>query len=243
MAEITRHGSAVTSVFDLPGQDENDVTAALGFTLANCAPLRDAVLRRLQPPKAGWELGGTVHFDLEKRDPKGRTHLEIQLPNALLICEAKRGWQLPTKSQLRQYVGRNRRAGGGALVTLSQASPALAAATLPAEIEGGPVIHLPWRDVLTDIADVRPTCRGQERLWLDQLRNYLGGVIRMRPVTDCMTYSVVLNNVRPPGSPLTFLEYVTEELTYFHPYGTGGWPPEPPNFLAFRWDVSTAAEN
>jgi len=22
---------------------------------------------------------------------------------------------------------------------------------------------------------------------------------------------------------------------YFHPYGAGGWPTEPPNFMAFRW--------
>ena len=237
MAGLTRHGSDVESVFDLLGHDENDVTAALGFALANCSPLLDAVVQRLQPPQSGWELDGAPYIALEKRDPEGRTDLEIQLPNALLVCEAKRGWHLPSKAQLRRYTSRIHRRGGGALVTLSQASRALAAVNLPSKIDGVPVIHLPWRDVLTDIADVRPTCRGQQRLWLDQLRNYLRGVIRMRSVADSWTYCVVLNNARPGnGGAHTFLEFVTNELCYFHPYGVGGWPTDPPNFMAFRWD-------
>lgn len=235
MVGMSRHGSDVKSVFDLLGQDENDLTAALGFALANCSPLLKAVLQRLQA-QSDWEHDGTPHIALETRDAQGRTDLEIQTTNALLICEAKRGWHLPSTAQLRRYVGRIHRRGGGALVTLSQASRELAAANLPSEIQGVPVIHLPWRDVLADIADVRPKCRGRERLWLDQLRNYLEGVIRMRSVADSWTYSVVLNDARPPGSRFTFLEYVTDELTYFHPYGMGGWPLEPPNFMAFRWE-------
>jgi len=58
----------------------------------------------------------------------------------------------------------------------------------------------------------------------------------MRSVADSWTYCVVLNDVRPTGSPFTFREYVTDDLTYFHPYGIKGWPLEPPNFMAFRWD-------
>ncbi|GFG50788.1 hypothetical protein CQY20_24935 [Mycolicibacterium agri] len=221
--------------FDLLGHNENDLTAAFGFTLANCPPLLDALLMRLQP-QPEWAHDASPHIALEKRDAEGRTDLEIQTPSALFICEAKRGWRLPSTAQLRRYVGRIHRRGGGALVTLSQASQALATANLPPAIDGVPVLHLPWTDVLSDIADVRPACRGQQRLWLDQLRNYLRGVIRMRSVADSWTYSVVLNNDRPPGSRLTYLEYVTEDLTYFHPYGVGGWPLEPPNFIAFRWD-------
>jgi hypothetical protein len=68
MAGITRHGSDVESVFDLLGQDENDLTAALGFALANCSPLLGAVLQRLQP-QSDWERDGTLHIALEKRDP------------------------------------------------------------------------------------------------------------------------------------------------------------------------------
>ena len=56
----------------------------------------------------------------------------------------------------------------------------------------------------------------------------------MRPVGDSWTYCVVLNDDKPCGGP-SFKEIVTDQLSYFHPYGIGGWPTEPPNFMAFRW--------
>lgn len=82
---------------------------------------------------------------------------------------------------------------------------------------------------------VPSACRGRERLWLDELRTYLEKVIRVRDIADSWTYCVVLNDERPGGGA-TFKEIVTDQLTYFHPYGTGGWPVEPPNFMAFRWN-------
>lgn len=235
MADLTLHGSDVGSVFDLLGHNENDLTSALGFALANCPPLLDAVLARLAS-QLGTELSGEASIALEVRDKKGRTDLEIRLADALVICEAKRGWLLPTTHQLGQYAGRVRRRGSGALVTLSQASHALAA-KLPTEVKGVPVVHLPWVDVLADINKVRSGCRGRERFWLDELRNYLIGVIRVRSIADSWTYCVALNRDRTGGKKdLTFIEWVTDALTYYHPYGVSGWPMNPPNFIAFRWD-------
>lgn len=235
MAELKLHGSDVGSVFDLLGHNENDLTSALGFALANCPPLLDAVLARLSS-QLDAELTGEASIAMEERDKKGRTDLEIRLADALVICEAKRGWLLPTTTQLSQYAGRVRRRGGGALVTLSQASHALAA-KLPPEVEGVPVVHLPWVDVLADINGVRSDCRGRERFWLEELRNYLIGVIRVRSIADSWTYCVALNRQHTGGKrDLTFIEWVTDALTYYHPYGVSGWPMDRPNFIAFRWD-------
>lgn len=235
MASLTRYGSEVGSTFSLLGRNENDLTAAFGFTMARCKAFSDAVLNRV------WSMhpdGEEAIFALEVRAEVGRTDLEVRLPasSALVIFEAKRGWLLPTKKQLAQYVSRIHHYGSGALVSLSQSSAALAAAQLPAEIKGVPVVHLPWRDVLSDIAAVRPTCRGRERVWLDELHTYLMEVVRMRTVADSMVYCVVLNEDRPGGEGTpTFREIVTDKHCYFHPYGIGGWPSEPPNFMAFRW--------
>lgn len=236
MPALSRHGADVSSVFSLVGDDENDLTAALGFAFARCPTLYQAVLQRVWPAAVNANTDGVV-LALEVRAADGRTDLEVRSAGALVIFEAKRGWMLPTTSQLQQYAGRIRRQqSGGALVTLSQASHALAQANLPSVVAGVPVVHLPWRDVLADIGESRSACRGRERLWLNELQEYLKGVIRMRPVADSMTYSVVLNEAKPgDGGARTYLEYVTEELCYFHPYGTGGWPNEPPNFMAFRW--------
>ena len=235
MGDLTLHGSDVNSVFDLLGQNENDLTSALGFALAACPPLLNVVLGRLGS-QLGTRMAGDASIALEVRDKKGRTDLEIRLADALVICEAKRGWLLPSTSQLSQYAGRVRRRGSGALVTLSQASHALAA-KLPSEVLGVPVIHLPWTDVLADISDVRAECRGRQRFWLEELRKYLLGVVRVRSIADSWTYCVVLNHHRTGGKrDLTFIQWVTDALTYYHPYGVSGWPTEPPNFMAFRWE-------
>jgi hypothetical protein len=99
VTDLTRHGTDVTSVFDLLGRYENDLTASLGFVLSRCQSLCAAVLRRI------WrEASGTsqpeVAFALEVRDRDGRTDLEVRLDEALLIIEAKRGWLLPSPARV-----------------------------------------------------------------------------------------------------------------------------------------------
>lgn len=234
MVELRRHGSTVASAFDLLGTNENDLTSALGFGLSRCPPLADALIQRISAA-AGFHGDGDMFLALEVRGELGRTDFEIEVGESLVIIEAKRGWLLPTVAQLKQYVGRIATRTSGALVTLSQASQSLAASSLPTEVNGVPVVHLPWSEVLADIKAVSSGCRGRERLWLDELRTYLEGVIRVRDIADSWTYCVVLNDERPGGGA-TFKEIVTDQLTYFHPYGTGGWPVEPPNFMAFRWN-------
>lgn len=238
MATLTRFGVEVGSAFNLLGQNENDLTAALGFTMARCGALSDAMLRRIRQALGDDE---EISFALEVRAEIGRTDLELRLPSALVIFEAKLDLLLPSTTQLAQYVSRIHRYGSGTLVSLSQASAALAATQLPPEIQGIPVVHLSWRDVLVDIAAARAICRGRERIWLDELHTYLLEVIRMRSVADSLVYSVVLSEDRPGGDGTpTFREFVTDELCYFHPYGIKGWPTERPNFMALPLGRSRA---
>jgi hypothetical protein len=235
VGSLTRYGRNIGSAFDLLGHDENDLTAALGYAMSRCPAFADALINQVWPRES--HGSAEPSFALEVRGEVGRTDLEIRLPTGLLILEAKRGWLLPTARQLRSYVERIKSYGDGALVTLSQASAELAAVHLPNDIAGVPVVHLSWRDVLNTMSSVKPVSRGKERVWLDELQSYLKKVIRMRPVADSWAYCVVLNDERPggPDAP-SFKQYVVDELCYFHPYGEGGWPTEPPNFMAFRWD-------
>lgn len=235
MAELSRHGSDVGSVFDLLGEDENDLTSALGFVLARSPRFREAIIHRISPT-GNLHSGGDTNVALEVRGEKGRTDLELHLGEALFVFEAKRDWLLPSGDQLARYADRiSSSSGVGALVSLSQASHALAAQYLPMQVTGVPVVHLPWSDVISDLADVAPGVRGRERTWLDELHAYLKKVVRMRSVADGCTYCVVLNDERPAGGA-SFKEFVCEQLVYFHPYGISGWPTIPPNFMAFRWD-------
>ncbi len=105
MAALTRHGAPVSSVFDLLGVNENDLTSAKGFALARAPALLDAVVRRVWPDATDADLDA-ASLALEVRGEVGRTDLQITLPEVLLIVEAKRDWLLPTVAQLRAYAPR-----------------------------------------------------------------------------------------------------------------------------------------
>ena len=231
-ASLTRYGQEISSAFDLLGRDENDLTAALAFTLARSPGLLRCILRRLAPDADSED----AVLRLETADEQGRTDLEISTSTCLIVIEAKRGWLVPDEAKLAKYAPRIANYGTGALVSLPAASTQWARQILPAVIQGIPVIHLPWEQVRTDLTTARTVARGQERAWLDEFHDYLRKAITMRDPADSWTYCVVISNDRPGnGGSRTFRDFVTGEGCYFHPYGKG-WPRTPPNFLAFRWD-------
>lgn len=233
-ASLSRHGNNISNVFDLLGRDENDLTAALAFTLTRSPEFLHLIVQRLDPDLDS----ANAALRLETRDDHGRTDLEIESDTHLVVIEAKRGWLIPGETQLAKYAPRVTACGNGALVSLSTASPQWASQTLPVAIQDVPVAHLAWVSVMEDLAAARATTRGQERAWLDQFHDYLRKAIKMRDPADSWTYSVVISNNRPGnGGQRTFRDFVTSEGCYFHPYGVGrGWPRTPPNFLAFRWN-------
>lgn len=73
MVELRRHGSEVASVFDLLGTDENDLTSALGFTMARCPQLCEAIAARIGVG------GGDAVIAMEVRHAEGRTDLELRV--------------------------------------------------------------------------------------------------------------------------------------------------------------------
>ena len=233
-ASLTRYGEEVSSVFDLLGRGENDLTAALAFALASSPGLLALTLQRVIQPAGSW----TTELRLEKQDELGRRDLEIDTGEHLLIIEAKRGWLLPGEVQLDKYAHRVAKRGKGVLVSLSSASPQWAQQNLPAAVLGVPVVHFPWDWVRQDVITARSAARGRERVWLDEFHDYLRKAIKMRDPADSWTYCVSVSNGRPGnGGSRTFRNFVTTEGCYFHPYGWGnGWPKTPPNFLAFRWN-------
>ncbi|GAA0996277.1 hypothetical protein GCM10009555_091850 [Acrocarpospora macrocephala] len=151
---LTWHGRDVTSVFDLLGRSENDLTAALAFALTRSPDFLHRLMKRLLP-MAGRDVAAVR---LETRDTGGRTDLEIDCGSDLVIIEAKRGWLLPSESQLGAYAPRVHKRGGGVLVSLSDTSLEWSARVLPSTIDEVPVVHLPWDLIRDDLVrqPVRP---------------------------------------------------------------------------------------
>lgn len=232
MVELRRYGAEVDSVFDLLGRNENDLTAAFAFTVAQTSHFLPQFLQLLdqQPAKP-------VAIRLEVADEDGRTDLEIDFGTRLIIVEAKRGLHLPTEHQLHLYSHRVLKVGSGILATLSAAPAAYAQVVLPSTVDGVPVKHVPWAMVLEQMRTAYAAEGRTGRRWLSELTRYLRKAIAVTDPASSWAYCVSVSRARPAdGGALTFHDFVVKENTYFHPYGVGGWPLDPPTFMAFRWD-------
>lgn len=229
--ELMRHGLTIPAVYDLLGRDENDLTAALGHCLANSPQLRRRLVHRL----IGSHRGDALAIRLETHGRVGRTDLELDMGDSLIVIEAKRGWLLPGESQLAMYAPRIQLVGAGALVSLSHANDTWAAHNLPAQAGGIPVQHVAWATIRQDLRHAIEHARGTERVWLKELDTYLRRAAKVTEPQDSRVYCVSVGQGRVGGSGPAFREFVQGGV-YFHPYGISGWPREAPNFMAFRWE-------
>jgi hypothetical protein len=225
------HGRPVHTVFDLLGHRENDMTFSLGWAIFQVPSLGAALLRQ----SFEGECGDLVVVRLQEfGEDRGFTDVELRTDREHLIIEAKRGWTLPTVGQLRRYSGRlemERRA----LLVISECAPEYADHRLPKEVQGVPVLHRPWRSIMTLLQDLSHDGALAKRRLLRELERYLKGATTMQDLTSNSTYVVSVSNGCANGSSVTFKEFVVERGIYFHPYGVSGWPREAPNYIGFRW--------
>jgi len=229
--DLSLYGRTSVSVFDLLGRGETDLTAALGWTLTRSPTLMRAVWSRLGMPGSAVD----VRAALEVADAEGRTDLELDGTDGQVIVEAKKGWLLPGTLQLSKYTGRFDPARENLLVTLSDSSTEFAALHLPTVVDVIPVVHLPWDAIREDLRAALKTARGTERLWLNEMTDYLAGATAVRDPAEAWVYVVSIGNGKPvEGGERTFRDFVEHENRYFHPFGKN-WPRRPPVLIGFRW--------
>jgi hypothetical protein len=106
LTDLLLHSRPVRTVFDLLGNEEDDITYTLGWALAQS----DRLVRRLLARSFGVSDDETGEPTALLRQQivagAGRTAVEVQTEKLHLILEAKRGWTLPSDQQLLQYTGR-----------------------------------------------------------------------------------------------------------------------------------------
>ena len=121
MSDLFLHKRPVQSVFSLIGENENDITFSLGWALSRSPGLLRNLLRTAPHLRNHYDPQQTVISLQESHQKGGITDIEIRSPTLHVIVEAKRGWSLPTATQLTGYCRRFQRA---------KATPARARATL-----------------------------------------------------------------------------------------------------------------
>ena len=224
----------VGTVFDLLGVKENDLTYSLGWALVNAPSLMSGITaaglgREHRPPV-------TVYLQRPSAESGGFTDIEIQSDTAHIIIEAKRGWALPDLGQLKKYRERLNGTADDLIIVISEASPRYASTRIPADLAGVAVRYLPWEHIIGMAEKPRAATTHAERRLLRELARYLRGAVHMQDLFSNRTYCVSIAPTTPPGWSASFRDYV-DQHRYFHPaHGVSGWPAEPPNYLAFRWD-------
>ena len=243
MAELFIYNNPVESVFQLLGTKENDMSYSVGYTLGRSDKFLQNLLKK---------LGVTTPFDAKKTKirlqahEKGRgfTDFEIVREGEFhVIIEAKRGWNFPTKEQLQKYVGRasfkNSSAKYKHVVVLNESIPAYTQTHFGiSEIDEIPVSVVTWQTIQR--LALKSTSRGRvaENHLLRELDIYLERTSTMQKIDSNWVYVVSLGAGRPERSTISWQDIVQQYSLYFHPVGggRGGWPVEPPNYIAFRYD-------
>ena len=241
MTDLTLYGRRVETVFELLGEAEDDITYSVGWGLAQSEDFALALLREVFG--ADVVIGELTAVRLQEIGKEtGRTDIEIESELLHLVVEAKRGWQLPTYCQLKQYADRLRSGDlrESCIVVVAECTPYYPpVADLPTDIDGIPVKYLPWSRVAGLVTQTATACRRQaEQRLLRELHRYLRRLMTVQNTTSNLVYVVTLQDEPLEWSDLTFRQMVYERGRYFHPIGgKGGWPKMPVNYLGFRFNA------
>lgn len=242
MANLILHGRKLESMFELLGRDENDMTGSLGWALSQSHSFLVAFLRELRLPAGS---AHEVEVRLQQYEAgRGFTDIEIELPRKFyVIIEAKRGANLPTRSQLLQYSRRKqfRRQGSKSkrLVVISDCNADTAAVQLTGYKGLGPITPLSWQRVAAIARKSVSKSSNAEKRLIGELLTYLQEVTNAaagKRADSIWVYVLSLSKTTPDYSKISFIDTVEKRRRYYHQVGpSGGWPVEPPTYLAFRY--------
>lgn len=241
----------VKSFFDFYGDSENSITNAIALAFSRCPELLRAFVKKIFP---------ILNISIENcnlsvqnySEKTGITDLEITNDKDIyIIVEAKRGWVLPGAAQLTMYSTREifvkSPIVNKAIVTMSECSQSFAGLYLPFSSIGGiPIFHISWSEILTFARNAIKASSNNEKRILAELITYLGGMATVQKKDSNWVYVVSVSRTTMEGSSpkTTYLDIVEKYGKYFHPVGgarnggvrSGGWPKNPPNYIAFRYD-------
>ena len=240
MSELVAYGTEVSSVFQLIGNFENDITKSIAWALARCPEFLKAVINEVMSLEINTQNVRIKYQEFEKN--KGITDLEITDDSSFyIIIEAKRGWILPGEEQLTLYSQRRNIAESlvpnKAIVSMSECSEDYAKTYLPFKaVNDIPVVHLSWSKLYELANSAKAISRISQKELLKELMKYLGGIMTMQAKESNWVYVVSLSTSKPENCDLTWIEIVEQKKKYFHPFGINGWPKEPPNYIAFRYN-------
>ena len=241
---LISYGEQTDTIFKLFGTDENAITKSLSWALMKCPKFAEKFVESVfgKIKTANNYVVYYQHFSCEN----GITDIEItDNENYHIIIEAKKGWNLPQKEQLEKYSEkkdfRNENTQHKKIVSLSECGTEYAEnyyeeIFFGKKVNGIDIIHISWKTIFQLAKDARNISGNSEKNILDEMCSYLEGVISMQNYLSNKVYCVSLNREKVcDDCSLSWMDIVRKYKKYTCPQGHG-WPVEPPNYIAFRYD-------
>jgi hypothetical protein len=125
------------------------------------------------------------------------------------------------------------------ILAVSECSQEYATANLKAhEISGIPVKSISWKEIAKLASKASSNGSHAEKRIINELLIYLRRLMNMQNLNSNWVYVVALAQGKPKGWGISWIDIVKKHRHYFHPVGggRGGWPKEPPNYIAFRYN-------
>lgn len=241
MADLLLHNRPISSIFQLLGDKENDISFSVAWALAKCPELlKEFIQQTINVTQYDIE---NVEIRLQEYNSNdgGFTDIEIICqPYFYVIIEAKRGWILPGNEQLEKYASRHNFLDSPAkikkLIAMPECFKQFADHNLHAKnIKGIDILPVSWKEVYEYSNVAYSRSNHAEKHLLSDLNTYLEGLMTMQNNESNMVYVVSLGSGEAVDSGLTWIDIVQKKGLYFHPMGGKGWPKEPPNYIAFRY--------
>ena len=242
MSQLTICRKPITSVFQLLGENENDITYSIGYVLANSESFLLKFLKLLQiTPKKSDNVQIILQQNTSEDGKTNITDLEIVEEEVFhVIIEAKRGFQRLPTDQIRRYaqgkIFKEKEGIQKRLAFFTDASEEYAKAMFDnSPIEGLPIEIIPYREIYKRLSFSLSDSNNAEKYLINQLKTYLEKIITMQKIDTNWVWVVSLGDGGIPNISLSFKEIVKQKNLYFHPIGNG-YPSEPVTYIAFRYE-------
>jgi len=232
------YGKKTTSIFDMLGTRENDISYAIGLGFSKAPQFLKLYLNSIGISSISFDRVKIRLQQFEKT--KGFTDFEIeQEGDFIIIIEAKKGWIHPSDDQLDKYSSRpsflNFPAHTKKLVVFTESKKEFSRAHFHKNHSNSFEVEVTSYRNLWELAkSAKSSSNNYESRFLDELIIYLESLMTMKNIYSNLVYVVAVSSDQVPNWQISWIEIV-KSRKYFHPIGGNGWPSEPPNYLAFRY--------
>ena len=240
MTELYLHGKKIKNVFQLLGEKENDMTASVGWLLKTCPKFLQKFLKRIKINISNAEIKDVKILLQAHRSQHGITDIEIKFKSLFhIIVEAKRGWNLPSLTQLKKYnslLNKERGVKIKKLIILSDCSEHWIKSNLTKKLKIIYIDSIAWKELFTIAKKAAANSSHAAKRLIKEFKNYLNKIINMQNQESNWVFVVSLSHEFPNNGEISFIDVVEKKRKYFHPIGYRGFPKEPPNYIAFRYN-------